>query len=307
MLESVFFFASVSSSLLAASRAFGSNGSVAERCQHLARTFGEGRRRSRAYRSLPRRVPGTSCAARGGTRGSRCRSRWGHPRSRRRHPWWRARFTRPRVWQSHHSDQSFQVLKKADAVGRALSEATSESALFTLPFRSASERAALRLPRVVETHSGAPEPQVSHPPHSLAPRASFPDHRARTHPTPHPFRTLLVSERKSAFFVSYGPRSPCEEASTRIARRSRSPQPRGRTHARARRCTAARVPPPARADLPPPSTRNRGCRKPHPSHPKTSRSRSFRIIRRHASHREPRGHAGEQQARASPHHTRWRS
>ncbi len=239
-------------------------GQSLERCQHLACTFGERRRRSRAYRSLPRRVPGTSCAARGGTRGSRCRSRWGHPRSRRRHPWWRARFTRPRVWQSHHSDQSFQVLKKADAVGRALSEATSESALFTLPFRSASERAALRLPRVVETHSGAPEPQVSHPPHSLAPRASFPDHRARTHPTPQPFRTLLVSERKSAFFVSYGPRSPCEEARTRVARRSRSPQPRGRTHARARRCTAARVPPPARADLPPPSTRNRGCRKPHP-------------------------------------------
>jgi len=200
-----------------------------------------------------------------------------------------------------------QFLIDRHSCGRALSEATSESALFTLPFRSASERAALRLPRVVETHSGAPEPQVSHPPHSLAPRASFPDHRARTHPTPHPFRTLLVSERKSAFFVSYGPRSPCEEASTRIARRSRSPQPRGRTHARARRCTAARVPPPARADLPPPSTRNRGCRKPHPSHPKTSRSRSFRIIRRHASHREPRGHAGEQQARASPHHTRWRS
>lgn len=191
MLESVFFFASVSSSLLAASRAFGSNGSVAERCQHLACTFGERRRRSRAYRSLPRRVPGTSCAARGGTRGSRCRSRWGHPRSRRRHPWWRARFTRPRVWQSHHSDQSFQVLKKADAVGRALSEATSESALFTLPFRSASERAALRLPRVVETHSGAPEPQVSHSPHGLAPRASFPDHRARTPPDPPPLSDVV--------------------------------------------------------------------------------------------------------------------
>ena len=191
MLESVFFFASVSSSLLAASRAFGSNGSVAERCQHLACTFGERRRRSRAYRSLPRRVPGTSCAARGGTRGSRCRSRWGHPRSRRRHPWWRARFTRPRVWQTHHSDQSFQVLKKADAVGRALSQATSESALFTLPFRSASERAALRLPRVVETHSGAPEPQVSHPPHGLAPRASFPDHRARTPPDPPPLAVVV--------------------------------------------------------------------------------------------------------------------
>ena len=147
MLESVFFFASVSSSLLAASRAFGSNGSVAERCQHLACTFGEGRRRSRAYRSLPRRVPGTSCAARGGTRGSRCRSRWGHPRSRRRHPWWRARFTRPRVWQSHHSDdQSFQVLRPtADAVGRALSEATSESAqLFTLVYTTLSERVRTR-------------------------------------------------------------------------------------------------------------------------------------------------------------------
>jgi hypothetical protein len=76
-------------------------------------------------------------------------------------------------------------------VGRALSEATSESALFTLPFRSASERAALRLPRVVETHSGAPEPQVSHSPHSLAPRASFPDHRARTPPDPPPLSDVV--------------------------------------------------------------------------------------------------------------------
>jgi hypothetical protein len=203
--------------------------------------------------------------------------------------------------------KSFQVLKKADAVGRALSEATSESALFTLPFRSASERAALRLPRVVETHSGAPEPQVSHPPHSLAPRASFPDHRARTHPTPHPFRTLLVSERKSAFFVSYGPRSPCEEASTRIARRSRSPQPRGRTHARARRCTAARVPPPARADLPPPFHPKQRLPKTSPPLIRKPPVPVFfrRIIRRHASHREPRGHAGEQQARASPHRAWW--
>lgn len=80
--------------------------------------------------------------------------------------------------------------------------------------------------------------------------------------------------------------------------------------------TRAHVDAPPRAFLlphaltfpPPASTRNRGCRKPHPSHPKTSlRSRSAEQSRRHASHREPRGHAGEQQARASPHRAWWRS
>lgn len=74
-----------------------------------------------------------------------------------------------------------------------------------LTFRSASERAALRLPRVVKTHSGAPEPQVSRPPDGLSPRASFPDHPRARHPTPQPFPALLVSERRKAHSSSRRP------------------------------------------------------------------------------------------------------
>ena len=270
MLESVFFFASVSSSLLAASRAFGSNGSVAERCQHLACTFGERRRRSRAYRSLPRRVPGTSCAARGGTRGSRCRSRWGHPRSRRRHPWWRARFTRPRVWQSHHSDQSFQVLKKADAVaGHAGRSGTFRSDIrVSVVYTTLSERVrtrrALTTPRGRDTlgrSRTSGESLTSRP--RPARVVSGPPRAHATRP-PTPFGRCWFPNEKahSSYRTGRGVRVKKRTPASRAGRGHRS---------RAAGPTRAHVDAPPSAFLlphaltsPPPSTRNRGCRKPHP-------------------------------------------
>ena len=131
-----------------------------------------------------------------------------------------------------------------------------------LTFRSASERAALRQPRVVKTHSGAPEPQVSRPPDGLSPRARRfrTTHAPATRP-PNPFRRCwFPTLTKSAFFV--------------VGVKKHAPASRaGRVHrGRMAGPTYAYVDTPPRAFLgphaltpapPPASGRNRGCRKPH--------------------------------------------
>ena len=141
-----------------------------------------------------------------------------------------------------------------------------------LTFRSASERAALRQPRVVKTHSGAPEPQVSRPPDGLSPRARrFRTTRAPATRPPNPFRRCWFPTDEKRIL-----RGRREEARTRVARRASSPRPHGRTHVCVRRYTTTRVPRPARADPRPPPPRFR----PKQRLPKTSLAESpFRSSR----------------------------
>ena len=167
-----------------------------------------------------------------------------------------------------------------------------------LTFRSASERAALRLPRVVKTHSGAPEPQVSRQSDGLSPRASFPDHPRARHPTPQPFPALLVSERRKAHSSSRRPAAVKKHAPASRAGRVHRGRMAGPTYTYVDTPPRAFLGPHALTPAPPPlpaeteAAENLTRRKPVPF-------QRNRIIR-HASHREPRGHAGEQQARASP-------